>query len=134
MKQNENKKLEEFVDHVFQHVTLDKPSSDFTSRVMARVQVEKASQLTKYKPLITREAFALLLVLIGAFFIYIMLNTDSSQQESTPWLDLSELYTFNFSLGFSFSKITLYAVITMTIMLFVQIPILKYYIQKQYQV
>ena len=49
MEANENKELEKLVDKMMSDLTLESPSIDFTSKVMAQVVVTKTSDVTLYK-------------------------------------------------------------------------------------
>ncbi len=132
MKVNEDKNIEKLVAKMMNEIPLEKPSFDFTSKVMAQVLANKTNDITTYKPLISKP---LLILIFGSFFIlfgYCIINGNT--ESSNEWFDsinLSQYYNNRLFLGLKFSKITAYAVLLSTLMLFLQIPLLKNHFDRQ---
>ncbi len=137
MKENVDKDIEELVDKVMQSSTLETPSIDFTSNIMAEVNNLSSSSITVYEPLISKHTWFILLSVIFGFTIYLVFNT---QIESKGWFDaldfsvVSEFSITNLFSGITFSKTFIYAVLIFAIMFFIQIPILKNYLDKRLEV
>jgi hypothetical protein len=130
MKMEEDKFIEKLVDHIMKDQKLESPSVDFTSKVMVQVTVAKSSNVTQYKPLISKSG------LIGIICFIIALVTYSILNKTSQTSSLSQFFNFNFTnnfLGlFHFSKITTYSVVLATIMFLIQIPLLKNYFYNKF--
>lgn len=133
MKTNDDKNLEHFVDGLMKQTSLDSPSPEFTSTLMMQVQVTRMDTVTVYKPLISKWGWfsitATVLLLLG----YLFMNGDSTAE---GWLNNSQ---FNLNAGsflnnlavVRFSAVTYYAIILATLLLFVQLIVLKHYFNKR---
>jgi hypothetical protein len=131
MKANEDKNIEKLVDHIMKDTVLESPSFDFTSKIMSQVLATKTSDVTVYKPLISRTTFIAIFGCIIALFIYLFI---SGAQQTNGWfsnLNFNLLYNNKLASIFKFSKITTYTVVLTTLMLFIQIPLLKNHFDKQ---
>jgi hypothetical protein len=130
MKMEEDKFIEKLVDHIMKDQKLESPSVDFTSKVMVQVTVAKSSNVTQYKPLISKSG------LIGIICFIIALVTYSILNKTSQTSSLSQFFNFNFTNNFSglfhFSKITTYSVVLATIMFLIQIPLLKNYFYNKF--
>ena len=133
MKANEDKNIEKLVDHIMKDAVLESPSFDFTSKIMSQVLATKTSDVTVYKPLISRTTFIAIFGCIIALFIYLFI---SGAQQTNGWfsnLNFNLLYNNKLASIFKFSKITTYTVVLTTLMLFIQIPLLKNHFDKQFE-
>lgn len=74
MKANEDKNIEKLVDHIMKDTILESPSFDFTSKIMSQVLATKTSDVTVYKPLISRTTFIAIFGFIIALFIYLFIK------------------------------------------------------------
>lgn len=133
MKANEDKHLEEFAGKLMNETSLEKPSAEFTSKVMFQVLAAGTGTATVYKPLISKPfwfiIFGAVIILLG----YLIINADP---QSGGWFDSFDLSVVNNKFvkglsGFKFSEITLFTVALSTVMLFVQITFLKNYFNKR---
>ncbi|MCL9806053.1 hypothetical protein NAT51_10990 [Flavobacterium amniphilum] len=132
MSKNEDKHIEELVDHFMKDRVLDTPSFDFTSKVMSQVLTTKTSSITKYEPLISKKIlitiFSLLLALIISSFFY---DTTGSSR----WAPHIDFIPFNnITASYEFSAVTTYSFVLTAIMIFIQIPILKNYYDSKFDV
>ncbi len=133
MKENEAKQIEDLVAKAMQKSTLETPSYQFTDKVMAAVNAQQHSAVTRHIPLIPKYMWVAIAVLTIGFTAYIW-----SVVQPTPiaWPTLSFDFMKNNLLSkevgaITFSKITGYAVMLLALMLCVQIPMLKRYFDKQ---
>lgn len=133
MKVNEDKHIEKFVDKVMKELVIERPSIDFTSKVMAQVISTKKSEISTYQPLISNYVW---LIILGSFLtlvFFLITNGDTSTNSWISSLDLS-VFSNNIFSKVKFSKITFYAVLLLTLMFYIQIPLIKNQIDKQYKV
>ena len=131
MKANEDKQLEKLVDDLMKDAGLESPSVDFTSNVMSKVLASKTSEVTVYKPLISKPVFMVIFGCVLTLFIYLMMN---GEKQETGWfshLKSGLFYTNELPAVFKVSKIMVYAVVSTTIIFLVQISFLKNYFDKQ---
>ena len=125
MKEND-KDIEKLIDKVMKEHTLQTPSFDFTSKVMAQVEVVPITKAIYYQPLISTTGWATIFGSILAICIYVFI--DAAQQTNQYALDLSILYDNKLSEAVAkihFSEVTMYAVIVLTFLILIQIPLLK---------
>ena len=78
-------KLDKQFEEMMKGITIDSPSSDFTMKVMSRIQAEAAVQkrpiLAGYEPVISKKTWIMLLIIFAALMIYINVagkDTDSA--------------------------------------------------------
>ena len=133
MKAKEDKNLEKFVDKIMKDASLETPSFDFTSKVMSKVFVAQNSETTMYKPLISKLGLTLVLSGIFMFFGYFSFNGNAQSNKLLDSINLDRFYNFRFFHELEFSEITMYAVVLATVMLFIQIPILKNHFEKRFE-
>jgi hypothetical protein len=114
--------------------SLESPSYNFTSKVMTNVLAVNKSKATTYKPLISRKGWILIFAGIIAVLLYLLLS-DSTQAANHSWLiDFSGknfIPTLNSSNLFQFSRLTINVVVAATVLVFIQIVLLKNYLNKR---
>ncbi len=138
MDHNTDKQIEKMVDKMMKETSLESPSFNFTDMVMAQVLEAKTSQVTVYKPLISKWIWYAVFASMIGLMVYLTFN--DSNPASTGLFDklnLKALPSLNISKAFEnfhYSRTTIYACVLLTVMLFVQIPILKYYMDKKLEV
>ncbi len=134
MKVSEDKNIEKLIDNLMKDATLESPSFDFTSKVMSQVLATKTSEATTYKPLISKQVFIALFSSLTVLVIYILFNGNTSSGNDFLRLNYNLLHDLNLVDTFRFSKITTYSVVLTTIMLFIQIPLLKNYFDRKFNI
>jgi len=77
-------KLDKQFEQMMKGVQIDTPSSDFTLRVMSRIQAEAAVQrkpiLQNYQPVISKRTWIILIVV----FIFLLIYITVSSQDAAP--------------------------------------------------
>ncbi|KUJ62645.1 hypothetical protein AR687_07375 [Flavobacteriaceae bacterium CRH] len=130
MKEND-KNIEKLIDKMMAENTLESPSFDFTSKIMAQVLEAEKSKSTVYKPLISKATWIFIAISLIALTVYsVYMNNDISN------IEILKLYsdkTNNLFSGVHFSKTILYAILIVPFMILVQIGILKNYFDKKYE-
>lgn len=125
-----DKNIEKFIDKIMAESTLESPSIDFTSKVMSQILVAEKSKIQKYKPLISMPIWVVILGSLISLILYTAFGNESYNSE------IGHSYVVNISNIFSefhFSKNTIYAVLIVPLMVLVQIPLLKNYYDKKFQ-
>ncbi|MCB0465601.1 MAG: hypothetical protein KDC78_08000 [Aequorivita sp.] len=129
MKEQEAKELEHLVGKVMEKAPLETPSFQFTDKVMAAINAELQRESNCYRPLISRYVWAIIAVVVIGFTAYIwFLVQPAPLNLPTLSFDFMEdnLVTKEFA-AFKPSKITIYGVLLLAVMLCIQIPVLKRY-------
>lgn len=131
MKASEDKNLEKLIDKIMKDVPIETPSFDFTSKVMSQVLATQTSAITAYKPLISKPVMIIVFGSILAVFSYFISNGNAGSAGWLDGIDYNRLFNVRLVSGFKFSKITLYAVVLATVLLLVQISLLKNHFDKR---
>src|SRR6476659_8034768 len=84
MKENKDKKIEQYVHAAIKETPLESPSPDFTAKVMASVLTLDKSKATVFKPLISKTGWVLIFGGIIATLVYFIIN-GRAQVVSQPW-------------------------------------------------
>ena len=127
MKANEDKLLEKLMDNVMKDSKLETPSLDFTTKVMSQVLTIKKSEVYVYKPLIPKYVFILA---IGCF-VTMMYYLEPQPNSWISSLSNNMYYKYFTTSQFNFSEATVYSVVSITLLLFAQIVLLKKYFDNQ---
>lgn len=137
MKENVDKNIDRLVDKMMKDASVESPSFNFTNNIMLQVEALQKSEVTTYKPLISKRIWVFVLIsftiLIG-YFIF------GAKLEGSSWfsaIDFSVLSNNRLSealSSFAISKTVLYAVMLFGIMMCIQIPLLKNYFDKRFEV
>jgi hypothetical protein len=89
-------KLDKQFEEMMKRVRIDSPSSDFTLKVMSRVQAEAAVQrkpiLQDYQPVISKRTWIILIVVFLLLLIYITVSSQDVAPASNTgfWSTVSE--------------------------------------------
>ena len=126
-----DKNIENLIDKMMAESTLESPSIDFTSQIMAQVLVEEKSKIKVYKPLISKPAWIIIGLSLAAL-VYTSLSSTTSYSMIIDKEYTDKIFTL-FS-GIHLSKNVLYALLIVPFMILVQIGLLKKYFDKKYQV
>ncbi|MBL0736115.1 hypothetical protein JI750_04415 [Flavobacterium sp. GN10] len=129
-----DKNIEQLIEKIMAENNLQSPSIDFTSKIMANVQILEEKKLITYKPLISKPIWILIGLAVAALVIYVSFFSVSETDFKID--EVGKLYSDRMSTAFTgihFSKNILYAILIVPIMILVQIGILKNYFDKKYQ-
>ncbi len=134
MKENVDKNIEELTKKMMKDVALESPSFDFTSQVMSQLDAISSNEVTKYKPLISRRFWiVILLAVVGLVGFSIFGGT----AETTSWLNKVNLDVISSNRivdGLSsivIPKTVVYTIVLLGFVMLVQIPLLKHYFNKR---
>ena len=134
----ENKHIEElgaFTKKYIKEIKEESPSINFTSNLMDILQKEN-SAIYKATPLISKKVWGILISLLILSIFYVSRGTPLNWV-TTPKLNLdfmSKIQIPNLFEGVTVSNTMLYACFFFTIMIFVQIYVLKNHFAKKYDV
>lgn len=132
MNTKEDKHIEKLIDKMMKDQTLETPSFDFTSKVMNQVMASKKSQAFTYKPLISKKILFYILGSLAILIIYSLFYDAPGSIKWIPHIDFIPMRMPQLTGKFEFSKVTTYSVVLTTLMLLIQIPLLKNYFDKKY--
>lgn len=133
MKENVDTHIKSMTDRLFKETTLESPSMDFTAHVMSQVDVIAESDVTIYKPLISKRVWIVIIMAIIGLFSYVIFG-NTAESEFLNSLDLtvvSDTKLANILSGFSFSKTILYAAAMFALMFAIQVTMLKGYFDRR---
>ncbi|QCX01327.1 hypothetical protein FGM00_14860 [Aggregatimonas sangjinii] len=136
MNEKDNKKLEELVDKLMRETVLETPSADFTSKVLSQVDSIATSEVTTYRPLISKSVWIGLCALLVGTVIYSFFNTTAEPN----WFETVDFSVFtNSGIGNQLSdlvssKAMFYAAILFASMFVVQISFLKNHFNRRLRV
>ena len=129
-----DKNIEQLIEKMMAEEKLQSPSINFTSKIMANVQVLEEKKRIAYKPLISKPVWIAIGAAVALLVLYISLFSGS---ESNIEIDeIGKLYSNKVSSAFSgihFSKNIFYAILIVPVMILVQVGLLKNYFDKKYQ-
>jgi hypothetical protein len=131
MKATEDNELEKWVDHWMENSTLESPSSDFTANIMAQIATNTVTEATTYRPLLSSFTIFGIIISALAIILYGIINNTNSSISWIPNWNAFQNYSFWNTL--QFSKVTTYCFVATTLVVFIQIPILKSYYEKRHQ-
>jgi len=136
MKENDNKHLDNFTKKIIKKTTLESPSIHFTSNIMSQVTALNKNTITIYKPLISKKSWILIALGFISLCAYLIFNTETEQSSWLSTLNFNALTNnklTNVLSGFTVSKTLTYAVALFGLMLCIQIPFLKNYFDKRFE-
>jgi hypothetical protein len=133
-----HEKIDEQMDNLLKKVivkaSLETPSFDFTAQIMTQLVAKKQSQSTIYKPLISRTVWITIFV---GFAVLIAYSFFGMQQESQNWIrdfdGLTDSAIFNKFPKITVSKTVLYALVSLSVMILIQVSVLKDYLDKRFE-
>jgi len=132
MKEHSNKPIEKLVDKVMKSSSLETPSFDFTANVMSQVMADTKSGVTVYKPLISKAAWVVLFLVATVLIVFLIYNNESYSLGLLDKVDLSKIA--NLFSGIKISQTAMYSLLMFAIMLCIQVPLLKHYFNKRFEV
>ncbi|WJJ96039.1 hypothetical protein [Algibacter luteus] len=132
MEEKETKYLEDLLRKVIGETTIESPSLDFTNAVITRINELHKSEVTVYKPLISKMAWILIALVVVSYIIFF-----ASKTESSNWLtsvDFKILSKINVLSDVTLSKTFTYAILFLALMFCIQIPLIKNHVNKRYEI
>ena len=136
MKENADKHLDDLSRKVIGKSAIESPSVDFTKSIMSQIKAVEVSKTTTYVPLISKRIW--LFVTLGVFSAigYVFFGSSTTQSKWLEYLNLNnyvgDLFKDAF-FGFDVSQTLFYSILLFGIMLLIQIPILKYQLNKRFE-
>ncbi|MBT8310207.1 MAG: hypothetical protein HKO72_01890, partial [Flavobacteriaceae bacterium] len=119
MNDKANNQIEKLADRLMKESSLESPSMDFTSQVMAKVDALAKSDVTAYRPLISKRVWTIVAIVMIASVVYLMFNgaNEESILASVDLSVLSENKLTNAFSGLNFSRTIAYAVGILALMM-----------------
>jgi len=138
MKDNEDKYLDDLNRKIITEGSIESPSLNFTDLVMSQIELISSSTKIIYKPLISKTNWILILIGFSALVVYVCVT--GVEINSSGWLSeisnsiLSKNKISQLLPGLKMSKTVIYTIILFGIMFSIQIPILKHYLNKRFEI
>lgn len=132
MKIKEDKNIENLVEKMMSDSSLETPFFDFTSRVMSEVFATEKKRIY-YKPVISKRGWFVIFAAIGGLITWFIFS-GYSQTGTGSGFDSTFINTdkiFKAFGGFQFSGITTNIILLAMLMMFIQIILLKGYLNKR---
>jgi hypothetical protein len=130
--ENNDKKIDQFIDRLMSSDALEQPTKDFTDKVMLKIESIHESTALVYKPLISKSVW---FVILGCFMAAVASVYVKEPIANNGWFnkfEWSNIYVNPFeNLVFSFSPALMYAFVFLTLMIGIQVPLLKHYFNKR---
>lgn len=128
MDRKEEKKLEAWAENIMGEAPLESPSPDFSQKLMQRIAQGQQKEVYRYRPLVAKGTFALMIIGFAVLCGYFFLSGEASRE--APWIPPLDLAPFFGHLGawsdrWASSKVTLYATSIFGLMYLVQFIFLK---------
>ena len=134
MKNKEDKYIEQLVEYLMTETSVESTSIYFTSKVMSQVlSVEKKKSFV-YKPVISKKMWFIILGGLLALFAFLFFNMNTTTSKFSFNLSIFSFdkWFSSFS-GIHISPMTGNVLLVATLMLFVQIFILKNHFNKRFE-
>lgn len=134
MKEHTEQQLDKLAKKAMQSSLLESPSLDFTANIMAKVEDLAISHITVYKPLISKKSWLIISILLIGSLSY---GIFGSGFEGLGWFDnidysiISNNKVTEAISGITLSKTLIYAIGLCGLLFFVQIPMMKYFLDKR---
>jgi|SRR6185437_3215368 len=133
MKNKEDKNIEKLVENLMSETTLESPSIDFTAKVMSGVFAVKKRKLV-YKPPISKWAWYIIFGSFAFLFAFVIYNNQQNTATDSYFnftFFNSEKF-FNLFSRFQISSMTANVLLAASAMLFIQIFLLRSYLNKRF--
>ena len=134
MKNKEDKNIEKLVADMMVSNSIERPSVNFTSGVMSAVLSQKAKSSLVYKPLISKRGWFVILLGFMALSVFLLLNHQVIPLNKFFYLSAVHLDQFlNPLSGLNISPLTANVLIASSVMLLLQLFLLKRHIDKLFR-
>ncbi len=130
----QQKIIDSFVRKTIKSTETEKPSIDFTANIMSKIIIEKQSEATKYKSLISKLGWAAIFIVVTSLFAFFYLNDTT---EELGWLSTIDYSVFKenqlmqFLSTISMTNSAVYGIIALAVMTIIQVPIYRNYYNKR---
>ncbi len=133
MKEHTEQHLDNLAKKTMTSSGLKSPSVDFTANVMKEVEHVTIGDTVQYKPLITKYGWFAIIAILTGVSIYVMFNNtgNSTLIDAVDYSVISNNKVTNILSGITFSKTLMYAVSFFGLVFFIQIPLMKHFMNKR---
>lgn len=143
MKTDKNKNIEKFTKYIIKEAQVESPSQDFLTKVMDSVKLEKEKSLIKvYKPLISKLVWIIIITVFVALSIFMLTGNsgnydlfskvDMSFFDKIPSMNIFEnISSINIFKNIHFSSTFTYSFVFFSILVMLQLFVIKNYLNKQ---
>ncbi len=130
-----DKNIEKFTKYIIEEAQVESPSSNFVNKVMDSVKLESKLSISRvYKPLISKPAWIVIMVVFVALSIFILAgnyeNATIFSKIDLTFLD--KILSFNLFERIHFSTTFTFSFVIFSILVLIQIAAIKNYFNKQH--
>lgn len=129
-------RLDAFTSKMVKETKQETPSVNFSKNVMDAIYaLETEKELARNQPLISKKVWLLFVGIIVAATFFLFSNTTMTKNSFLSKIDVSKYsnaISFDMSLGFSVSNITVYSFVFLAIMVTIQIGYIKNYYNSRF--
>lgn len=134
MHETTNKQMDSLVKKVIVKASLETASFDFTTQIMTQLAAQKQSESTIYKPLISKTVWLAIFTGFGVLIGYSFFGMQQENQDLAVNFDFFIHATiFDKIPKIKFSKTVMYALLLLSIMVLIQVTVLKDYLDKRFE-
>ena len=133
MKEHSEPHFDKLANKAMKAASVQSPSVDFTANLMKQIEPIKIGTSTVYRPLISNYGWlGIIAVLIGVS-VYVMFGNveGSALLETVDYSVITNNKVTDVLSGIKFSKSFMYAIGFFGLVFFIQIPIMKHYMNKR---
>lgn len=131
MDNKEKELLENFTKKMVKETSLEKPSKSFSKNIMdVIVELQPQKEISAYQPLISKKGWFLIISSLAASIILLLKTTPIEKPEFLSKIDtsaISNALSFDMSLSFTASNVTVYGFVFLAIMASIQFGYIKNY-------
>ena len=133
MKDHTEQHLDSLAKKVIKSSAIKSPSADFTANIMKQIEHVAIGKSIVYKPLISKYGwFGIIALLVGISMYMVFGNVEGlSMLESVDYSVISNNKVTDALSGIKFSKTLMYAIGFFGLVFFIQIPLMKHYMNKR---
>ncbi|MFH6604851.1 hypothetical protein ACEZ3G_15305 [Maribacter algicola] len=134
MERKVDKELDKLTEKLLKDFSRETPSVDFTTKVMARLEVSSETPVISYSPLISKKTWAVLAVVITSIFVYLIFGNIQIEDSwaiskiAYLWPEVNTLVLPSFKISNAF----LYGIVGFTIFAGIQFFLLKNHFDKRF--
>lgn len=135
MEEDKNREFDHLLKKAVKQIGLEQPPIRFTETLLAKIELATKQNPIVYKPLISKKIWWLIAVVVITVFAYVILRNDTMESSWLFTLEmnwLKELGHYNPLSRVQFSDTFVYGIVGLTVFIYVQIFLLKGYMNKRY--
>lgn len=134
MKNNQEEIFDELLRDSIKSTLLDSPSINFSKKVMSSVMNVSVYKSVVYKPLISKNAWLIIILLFTVLFLYFAIYNTNNSAQSLYDINFNFVgeYFYQYKSLFSFSAISNKMYLIFSVVLLIQLILIKNYLNRRF--